>query len=571
MQWTWKNFKSIKEAINAKTGGLADSFLNADTKEVAIQNADVMAVWLQYYAQKNIPITIIGDYDADGVCASAEMWMLLSALGASKIRVRLPRRFSEGYGLSPKIVGEIEKGVIVTVDNGIAALEAVSDAKAKGLVVLVIDHHLPKKENGKVVLPPADLIVDPHVEDALIAHGRETRTGFRDYCGAGLVCKIAGMILGKDNDTYHKITSLAAIATVADVVPLVGDNRNIYHAGIKAMECREMTEGLAAIVDTLRTDGIVSEGDIGFRIAPMLNAPGRLKDDGAMEAFYAVMAETQTQAAISADELKTVNGQRKLLRDEAVSRAVEKIESGKLYSRNPIVIYDPEVSDGIVGLVAGEIQEKYGASVFVFTKNGDNLKGSARGKSGDDVKASLDAFADKFPDILIAYGGHEGAAGVTMRKDGLDVFQKEMDKIMPDAEGIPDHIDYDLEIRPEEIFQMTEELRKYAPFGQGNPDLVFRINHFQLIPKGNAFYSVMGKDSVRFYGVDTEVIGFSMLDRYLAYGCPKEIDLVGKLSFHHFMGRKTAQVEMLDFLPSRQSAVKSLSINQSIANALSMI
>ena len=184
MQWTWKNFKSIKEAVNAKTGGLADSFLNADTKEVAIQNADVMAVWLQYYAQKNIPITIIGDYDADGVCASAEMWMLLSALGASKIRVRLPRRFSEGYGLSPKIVGEIEKGVIVTVDNGIAALEAVSDAKAKGLVVLVIDHHLPKKENGKVVLPPADLIVDPHVEDALIAHGRETRTGFRDYCGA---------------------------------------------------------------------------------------------------------------------------------------------------------------------------------------------------------------------------------------------------------------------------------------------------------------------------------------------------------------------------------------------------
>ena len=146
MQWTWKNFKSIKEAVNAKTGGLADSFLNADTKEVAIQNADVMAVWLQYYAQKNIPITIIGDYDADGVhCASAEMWMLLSALGASKIRVRLPRRFSEGYGLSPKIVGEIEKGVIVTVDNGIAALEAVSDAKAKGLVVLVIDHHLPQK------------------------------------------------------------------------------------------------------------------------------------------------------------------------------------------------------------------------------------------------------------------------------------------------------------------------------------------------------------------------------------------------------------------------------------------
>ena len=169
----------------------------------------------------------------------------------------------------------------------------------------------------------------------------------------------------------------------------------------------------------------------------MLNAPGRLKDDGAMEAFYAVMAETQTQAAISADELKTVNGQRKLLRDEAVSRAVEKIESEKLYSRNPIVIYDPEVSDGIVGLVAGEIQEKYGASVFVFTKNGDNLKGSARGKSGDDVKASLDAFADKFPDILIAYGGHEGAAGVTMRKDGLGFFQKEMDKIMPDAEGDP--------------------------------------------------------------------------------------------------------------------------------------
>src|SRR5699024_11645345 len=115
-----------------------------------------------------------------------------------------------------------------------------------------------------------------------------------------------------------KITSLAAIATVADVVPLVGDNRNIYHAGIKAMECRVMTEGLAAIVDTLRTDGIVSEGDISFRIATMLNAPGPLKDAGAMEAFYAAMPEIQTKAAISADSLKTVNGQRKLLIDTSV-------------------------------------------------------------------------------------------------------------------------------------------------------------------------------------------------------------------------------------------------------------
>ena len=151
MQWKSKGFKNVMDAVQCNTG-LAEEFLHPSREPYYIQNLDLMAMWIQVYASQNAPVTVIGDYDADGVCATAGLYLLLRELHADNIKLRLPRRMTEGYGLSEKIVEEIDGGVIITVDNGISAIPAIKKAKEKGMVVLVIDHLEPKMDNGQIVL-----------------------------------------------------------------------------------------------------------------------------------------------------------------------------------------------------------------------------------------------------------------------------------------------------------------------------------------------------------------------------------------------------------------------------------
>ena len=309
MQWKSKGFKNVMDAVQHNTG-LAEEFLHPSQEPYYIQNLDLMAMWIQAYASQNAPITVIGDYDADGVCATGGLYLLLRELHADNIKLRLPRRMSEGYGLSEKIVDEVNGGVIITVDNGIAAIPAIKKAKEKGMVVLVIDHHEPKMDNGQIVLPEADLIIDPHVPDHLIQKGVAVKSTFNEYCGAGLVYKLAqAMIPG--TKTLKKISAFAAIATVADVMPLVSDNRNIYHEGIRSIRDRDITPGLQCMINLLQSDNIVNEGDIGFKLAPMLNAPGRLYDDGANISLQTLITGNYTNATMMAQELNGINDVRK--------------------------------------------------------------------------------------------------------------------------------------------------------------------------------------------------------------------------------------------------------------------
>jgi len=348
MEWK-KNgtYTNIHDAIDSKSGGRADEFINPDETVYRIQNAEKMASVLKRFAMLNEPITIVGDYDVDGVHATAGLYLALTECGASNIRARLPRRMSEGFGLKETIIDEVPSGVLVTVDNGIAAIPAVKKAKEKGLTVLIIDHHMPVMENGQVILPPADLIVDPNVDDELLCKGTPSGSIFRSYCAAGLVYRIAGMMT-PGTETLSKISALAAIATVADVMPLIRDNRNIYKEGLRNIRRGYMTGGLKAIISQMQTGGYVTERDIGFRIAPMVNAPGRVYDDGATRAFHAVMCENDATAFAAAEELKSINEDRKQMKKEAQERANKLIAESYNSPANPIIVVDRKPQKGLL-------------------------------------------------------------------------------------------------------------------------------------------------------------------------------------------------------------------------------
>lgn len=574
MQWKNNGYKNVIDAVEHKTGMAAEILSPMNYPDFYIPNMNLMATWIKAYAMKNAPITVIGDYDADGVCATGGLYLLLRELGADNIHLRLPKRISEGYGLSEKIVDEIQEGVIITVDNGISAISAIKKAKEKGLVVLILDHHEPKMENGTVILPDADLIVDPHVPDHLICKGNLTPSTFNGYCGAGLVYKLAQQLL-PETATLKKISAFAAIATIADVVPLIWDNRIIYHEGIKNIRNRCITPGLQCLVNILQSDNIVTEGDIGFKLAPMLNAPGRLYDDGANIALQTLISGNYATASMMAQELHEINEQRKIKKEEAVTRAMQYIQNHNLSFDNPIVICDPQTEEGIVGLVAGTICESFHTSAIVFTKTEHGLKGSARASDYNNIKEALDTFHTLYPDILSIYGGHKGAAGLSIPESGFGVFQAEMQKIMGPSQPQSDTITYDISIDAGDILAVTSEIRQFAPFGEGNPPINVKIKHFKTVPLGNGnndFFMILNKGAAKFSGAGCDAIAFDMADKFQKEGCPTCMDLIGTLNFRTFMGKTKVQVEVQDFIACTVEDKKQATpINQSIAAILGQV
>lgn len=573
MSWKGNNYATIHDCVNANTHGHADSILHPNsTENYFVQNTDVVPTWLSYYIQNNIRINIVGDFDADGECATRAAFLTCSALGATDVRIFIPER-ADGYGMNTKIVDAIEYGVVLCVDNGIAANEAVAAAKAKGLVVIIVDHHEPRMdENGQIMLPEADLIVDPHVDDSLIANGPLYGSNFDGYCATGLMYKIA-CFAGLPENVIDEIAVLAAIATVTDVMELVEDNRNIFWKGVQVIKKRKLSPGLTIVFEDLNSDYMVSEEDIAFKIGPTFNAPERVLNGGAMMVINLLNTNSYSEARMIYATLKNLNEQRKVMKEEAVGRALNYIDENCLYGINPIVIYDPLTQPGIVGLVAGEITERFGVSSFVFTDSPSDanvIKASARAYGDDNIKESLELAKQKDASIFIGFGGHKGAAGLSIYKDRLGDFEALIDEIMPPANQKTDDIVYDMEIKAGDIVETTNEVLKYAPFGQGNPAITFCIKNFKLVPINNTFFAPLGANTIKLFGAGCEAIGFSMLNRYQKDNYPKEIDLVGKLSYHYFMGKVTPQIEIVDYKPVIREKVQS-DLSKEISNVFASV
>lgn len=491
-------------------------------------------------------VTIIGDYDSDGVNASAIAYLTLKRLGFKDVHVRIPRRFSEGYGLSEKIIDEIDSGLVITVDNGIAAIDEIKKAKAKGLSVIVTDHHLPVTDG---VFPPADIVIDPKAIDG--------SSDFDGYCGAGVMVKIARRLLG--NDPYiKKLFPFAGIATVTDVMPLREENYVFVRESMPSLITPGMvTTGLYALVCALNLNRNVSSKDIGFKIGPTINAASRMKDDGAIDALRLLCFDGPYEKAIEmAEALIKANDERKEAKKEGLQKARKVIEDECLFGDAPLVINVPDVQPGIVGILAGELAEEYRVPVFVMSGD-DILKGSARSFGGYDIKKEL----DKISDTLLGYGGHVGAAGFSVEKDKFEAFKDALQENFLESdykeEVADDTILYDLEIDAKDIPDAVKEVRQYEPFGEGNPEIVFKVNGFDAVPRYGAYYKTIGDGSIaKLYSVNATAIGFGLGDRFSDPKEPVKADMIGILSENYFGSTKENQIEFLDFFQKKASIVE---------------
>ena len=509
-----------------------------ETKEYKIPNLKKVIDRILEAKKNNELIYTVGDYDADGVFSLAELDLLYKELGIKNYILRTPRRISEGYGLSFHIVKEIiqyEPGLCILVDNGIAAYEQVEELINYGWDIIIMDHHQ-RPENKE--LPPADIIIDPEAIPG--------QADFIHYCGAGLVYKLAENMSIKE-ETKKQILSYAAIATCADCVPLVDiemhtyDNWLIVRNGLKNIVTPSgRTKSLYVLLRSIGIDSYVTESDFGFRIGPIVNASGRLFDDGAqrvLEYFTNNDASFQNMEEVAA-ELIATNNKRKDVQKSVLEKVKENI---KTPSAGILVIYEPDIPEGIVGLVAGDLTNNYKIPSIVLTKDSNGeLKGSSR--STDNVNIIELLF--KCQKYLLRCGGHKKAAGLGLSLENLEAFKKEIEVLAGPYEKPSDIAYYDYSIMANEAKGLWEQIEKYAPYGEGNsyPYLEvkdFDISDAKIIGATHNTLKLTGKKGLGLFAVNFTGVG---KEEYTELGLPEKVNLYGQLSVNMWNGRTELQI-----------------------------
>ena len=528
-----KECKTLAQVIERNTGLKEQDFLHPACHPYLYHLDEAVTLFHEVVANGE-KIRIIGDYDMDGIAASVILFMSIRSF-VKDVSVRLPKRFSEGYGLSDTIIDEVSEGLVITVDNGITAIKQIEKLKKKGVKVIVIDHHLPDN-----ILPPADVIVDPHAE---------SDSEFKEYCGAGLAYRFAEKILS-DSYLLNQLLVLAGIATVTDMVPLLGANRYLVQESLKFINHRIGTDGLLALCRILDCTQNITEDDYGFLIGPVCNASGRLLDDGPMDVFR-LLSKKIEPFAIDYDEqfiqmhedarmLKERNEQRKI----DTQKAMEQLESQITVSDEPVIVaYLEHVSSGIIGLVASGVAEKYKRPAFVFadTMQEGVVTGSAR--TYGDIHLKNDILVP-CRELFLSCGGHSEAAGVRMIREKLPDFKEKLRQVVKLVEG--KETTYDMECSMDEIPGLFQKLKEYAPFGRNNPKPVFLIKDYELSPRYGKFYEVKGKDTLKLYNDKYNALGRDMYQKYLDEGKPMKLNILVTLNEKYIKGRKVQMLELMD-------------------------
>src|ERR671933_499854 len=349
-------------------------------------------------------ICVYGDYDADGICATALAVLTLRELGAD-VSWHLPSRFDEGYGVNRETLARLARegcGLVLTVDCGITAVEEVAEARAQGLEVVVTDHHRPGER-----LPECPLVVT-----------QPSEYPFPELCGTGVVFKLAQALLGADSPALRRHLDLVALATVADVVPLVGENRTLAIAGLRAL-ARTAKPGLRALMRTAGVDpATVDAGSIGFRLAPRINAAGRLGHP--RTALELLLTEDADEARRLADRLEELNRDRQAVEDTILRAAIAQVDEWPEAKRRrrAYVIWGADWHEGVIGIVASRLVERYNRPVVLIAGTEGLWKGSGRSIASFDLHAGLGACAQ----FLERFGGHRAAAGLSILPEFVEAF-----------------------------------------------------------------------------------------------------------------------------------------------------
>ena len=465
----------------AETPGDYQRFLNGSVQDLTdparLNHAREAADLLEKWITEGRKIRIIGDYDVDGICAAAILYKGLCGCGANA-DYTIPDRITDGYGLNMRLVNEaVEDGVeaLITCDNGISAAAQIQEAKNQGLEVIVTDHHLPaapedpeeSTSEPAAGLPPADVIVDPSVPGEIYP--------YPGMCGAVVAWRIMQLLTGS---TLEELLPLAALATVCDVMDLKDENRVIVRSGLEAMR-RLRTGGLYALIRQCGLDpSSLTAYDLGFRIGPCLNAGGRL--DTALRCMDLLLSDRQEEADDLAAELVSLNEQRRIMTENGIRQAVHLIETTPLKQDKIYVVYLPECHQSLAGIIAGRIKESYAHPAIVLTDSNeaDVLKGSGRSIEGWHMYNGLSGCKE----LLVRYGGHPMAAGLTMKKELLDIFREELNRQCTlEKEDFVEKKMIDMELPFSNLsFALAEDIKKLEPFGKGNERPAFVCRNVKL-------------------------------------------------------------------------------------------
>lgn len=308
------------------------------------------------------------------------------------------------------------------------------------------------------------------------------------------------------------------------------------------------TTGLEALLNEFCIEKQVTAKDVGFKLGPTLNAPGRLYDDGAMKAYELLSFDGNKSKAIDmAQSLVEINTSRKEQALEGTQKVLNNIRENCLLGDAPITVYEPGLQEGLVGIFAGRIAEEFGVPCIVLTdsENPEIIKGSARSAGGIHLKNLLDAHKD----LLLKYGGHAEAAGLSLKKDDLEEFRAAIQEGVVIDKKTNNELLYDLEITNDDIPRMLSEIEKYGPFGEKNPEIVFLIKNVPLLPGPTGYYKTMGnkKQHIKLFSKNADIVAFDLTEQYLKLDEPRFITVVGTLSKSAWHSKITPQIEAVDF------------------------
>ena len=449
-------------------------FLSGGLEELSdphlLKDGTLLAEILVQKLREGKHIRIIGDYDIDGVMSSYILYRGLTRCGA-QVSVAIPNRIEDGYGLNRHLItqaADAQVDTIITCDNGIAAIDEIAYAKELGMTVLVTDHHeIPFEEaDGKkrYKASNADAIVNPHQE--------ECSYPYKHLCGAAvawLVIRLLYEQMGVPSEEAELFLENVAFATVGDVMPLTGENRILVKEGLKRLH-HTTNVGMRALAAQCEVEPERVECyHIGFVLGPCINAAGRL--DTAKRALELFLTEDENQATLLANELVVLNTERKEMTNRGVEEAKRLVESVALQRDAVLVLYLPEVHESIAGIIAGRIRECYHRPTFVLTDAEDGVKGSGRSIEEYSMYDEL----CRCEDLLLRFGGHPMAAGLTLPKENVDAFRKRLnDACTLREEDMEEKIHIDVPMPVDYVgLELVRELSLLAPFGKDNPRPLF--------------------------------------------------------------------------------------------------
>lgn len=532
-----------------------DFYLNGTVEDLydglLMKDMDRAVDILKEKIEEGKKIRVIGDYDIDGVNATYILQQGLAGLGAD-VDTDIPDRIKDGYGLNQMLIDralEDDVDTIITCDNGIAAMSEIAYGKENGMTIVVTDHHeVPYlEENGekKYLLPPADAVVDPHRADC--------EYPFKGLCGAAVAYKLVEVLYrvsGKsEQEVEHLQDSLmenVAIATIGDVMDLVGENRVFVKKGLELLKTTK-NEGLHALMQCTGVDTAnLNTYHIGFVIGPCINAGGRL--DTAKRALELLNASNRREAVTLAADLKELNDSRKEMTEEGVEEAVRQIESSSWKDDQVLVVYLPKCHESIAGIIAGRIKERYYRPTFVLTRGETGVKGSGRSIEAYDMFAEM----SRCRELFTKFGGHKLAAGLSLEEENVEVFRKRINELADlTEEDLQMKVSIDMRLPfPYINEELIHELKILEPFGKGNGKPLFaesklRVIQPRIFGRNRNVLKCRLEDQ---QGNQMEAVYFGEVEDCLRQMEKKQImSFTYYPSINEYMGRRTIQLTIVNY------------------------